>query len=622
MKSYIVDAETDALVGYTKCWNIVLRDADTGKVDHVLRNLHEDATQLKEILKDDPLLIGHNIVGFDYYVLNWLLERKYPQEKVYDTLVVSRLLDYNQKGGHSLEAWGTYFKYQKSLFNDFSQWSQPLEDRCIIDTEITYKLYVEQQNAYKKHPKHWENAYELEHKSAWFCETLHSNGFHFDIDTAQSLLQQLTPLVQSLEAELCEAFLPKAIPIRTITPTLTKKGTLHLKDFRWMGEGPLDLSGFSEGHPYTIFQYEPFNPRSSKQRVERLNAAGWKPVNKTKGHLEALRSDSNEKLDHYRIWGWTCDEENLATLPETAPPAAHKLKQFLLLSNRLSTLTEWMNLYNPVTKRIHGRFYHIGAWTHRMSHSNPNMANVPSLNDRFGRVQPYGTEFRSLWSVPPGHCLVGCDAEGIQLRLFAHFCNDSKLIEAIANGNKDLGTDIHTLNQKVLGTICNSRGVAKTYIYALLLGAGKEKQAHILSCTPYEALAGLKRILEYYPGWQYLKDSRLREDAKRGHFVGLDKRLVLFPAPHYILAGYLQNGESVVMKRASLLWSKELRHLQIPFRAVDFVHDEWQTETLPEFADKVGQVQADSIRIVGEDLGLNCPLAGNYNIGMNWKETH
>ena len=96
----------------------------------------------------------------------------------------------------------------------------------------------------------------------------------------------------------------------------------------------------------------------------------------------------------------------------------------------------------------------------------------------------------------------------------------------------------------------------------------------------------------------------------------------LFPAPHYILAGYLQNGESVVMKRASLLWSKELRHLQIPFRAVDFVHDEWQTETLPEFADKVGQVQADSIRIVGEDLGLNCPLAGNYNIGMNWKETH
>ena len=76
------------------------------------------------------------------------------------------------------------------------------------------------------------------------------------------------------------------------------------------------------------------------------------------------------------------------------------------------------------------------------------------------------------------------------------------------------------------------------------------------------------------------------------------------------------------MKMASLLWNDELTSKGVPFTFVNDVHDEWQTETLPEFADVVGQVQAKAIMLVGEQLGLNCPLAGKYVIGKNWKETH
>ena len=178
------------------------------------------------------------------------------------------------------------------------------------------------------------------------------------------------------------------------------------------------------------------------------------------------------------------------------------------------------------------------------------------------------------------------------------------------------------MNKAILDTICNSREVAKTYIYALLLGAGIHKQAEILSCTTRQAMEGLKRILDFYPGWKVLKDTTLRLDAERGYFTGLDGRKVIFPAPHYILAGYLQNGESVVMKKASVYWTETLTKLGIPYKFRTDVHDEWQTETTPQWGDAVGEIQSMSIQKIGEELKLNCPLAGKYVIGNNWKETH
>ena len=49
-----------------------------------------------------------------------------------------------------------------------------------------------------------------------------------------------------------------------------------------------------------------------------------------------------------------------------------------------------------------------------------------------------------------------------------------------------------------------------------------------------------------------------------------------------------------------------------------------------EIAVKVAKLKADSLRLVGEELKLNCPLAGSYwnddlndyTIGINWSVTH
>lgn len=625
MKTYVFDTETNALFNYDKLHCAVFHCVETGE-EHVFRNVHCDSEPLVSFLhklqsfgKEGVALVCHNLIGYDRGVLRRFCDIDIVSIfSCLDTLVLSRLLNYNQEGGHSLDSWGKYFGIKKSGYDDFSQWSQELEDRCKIDVTINVKLYKYFLRFIED--KKWQPSIDLEHKTAILCEQLHENGVGFNVERARELHNELTQKVSDLLVSFSSVFPKRSMLVKEIHPVATKSGAIHSKDFRWMEER--DLTAFSVDAPFSLFEWSEFNPNSPRQRVERLNAAGWRPYNKTKGHIKAERDRDFDKLKEYKVYGWAVDEENLATLPDDAPEAIKKLKEYILLASRLSSLTEWIGLYNETTGRIHPTFNPIGAWSHRKSHVHPNSANIPSLLDKQGRVQPYGAEFRELFYSTMKRKLIGCDAEGIQLRLFAHYCNDQKLITAISTGNKDEKTDIHSLNKAVLDTICNSRDTAKTYIYALLLGAGIKKQAAILNCSVSEAALGLERILEYYPGWKELKSTRLKDDAKRGFFFGLDGRKVLFPSAHHILAGYLQNGESVVMKRACLKWHEKLTKLGVPFLFVNDVHDEWQTEGLEEYAEVIGQTQSEAIYEVGVELGLNCPLAGKFKIGNNWKETH
>jgi DNA polymerase I len=641
LSTVILDIEANGLRNPTKVWVIVCHCVEDGKTT-IFRGTDngigpETAEEFRTYAKSVKRWVGHNVLEYDFPVLNALGILPSPDVvNVIDTLIISRLVDYSREGGHSIEQYGTEFGEQKIKFNSWGAYSQEMEDYCVRDVHIASRVYTHYRSVIDD--PDWNDAIVLEHNFQRIVNDLHDNGFAFSSTKASRLLSQVTKELTTLDKEILDAFPKKLVPVREIHPRLTKYGTLNRADFRWYKGN--DFTIFSGG-PFTLCRWQEFNPASHKQLIHVLNAAGWRPTERTQSHIETEREIARQKrngivdksltdkLEKLKVYGWKINEENLSTLPSTCPAPARLLAKRILYESRRRTLQEWLDLVQT-DGRIHGKFLGIGAWTHRMAHRQPNTANIPREFREDGSVKLLGKELRELWCAPPKRLLVGVDAEGIQLRIFAHYIDDQEFTDALIRGKKSDKTDPHSLNQRILGSHCKTRQAAKRFIYALLLGGGINKLAQILDCDVSQAKDALSLLLQRYTGFARLRKTSIPKDAKAGYFIGLDGRKVYLPGEsqrdreHLAMSGYLQNGEAIIIKKAATI-TKGLKFVNI-------VHDEYQVETSQKMSEatKAAEMLTEAIREAGEYYKLKCPLAGSYwnddhndyTIGTNWYATH
>jgi hypothetical protein len=445
-KTVVLNIEANGLTP-DRIWCATCIDVDTGE-EHEFRHPDLDKDVFMDFMSTVVGVIGHNIIGYDAPVLKRF--NLWKPCDVTDTLVVSRVLDFNRNGGHSLAAWAAALGVEKTIQPPWEEFSEALVAHSLQNCRLTVALYRRFQKYIES--RRWTGPIQLEHFIATELQIVHENGFHFSLDKAEELRYNISREVEKFDREILDAFCPKVNLVREIHPRLTKFGTFNRNDFRWHTSN--DLSDFNGG-PFSLIEYTPFNPGSPAQIVERLNEAGWKPTEKTKSHLKALRDKDQEKIAKFEKTGWKVSEVNLDTLPDTAPDACKLLARRIKYASRVRVLNEWIE-NTHADGRIHGRINHVGAWTHRCSHDKPNTGNIPRDDAEFGR------EMRSLWCVDDGY-LVGVDAESIQLRVLAHYIKDKRFTESLLSGKKEDGTDPHSLNKQALGTPCASRNDAKTF---------------------------------------------------------------------------------------------------------------------------------------------------------------
>lgn len=668
-KIVVGDVETDALAGYKTIHCCVFNTMDgTEYVFEEPTRLPWVAKQMKEFLHEYRTIAGHHFIAFDYGALDDLLPGTITDQRILDTLVLGRLINYPRKGGHSIAAIGEGFGIKKEGkdITDFSVYTEEMLRRCKSDVRINLRE-LQRLMRFLKDPE-WDRAIEIEHFVEWQARRMRLNGLEFDTEAAEGLYQDLATRLAPIDKALSEAFPAAEKEIKYVTPTFTKAGTLHSKDFRWAQNYEFtydkasakvtlgdridsripDLSDF-DGSPFSLVELIPFNPGSPSQIVTRLNEAGWKPTEKTKGHLEHIKNrrfwkgtkdEYAERLRDFQATGWKVSETNLLTLPDSAPSAARQLAERITIASRVSDVEEWLGLVAG-DGRLHPYLSGIGAWTHRMAHSRPNSANIPvaKRSDRDSEFQKWVNDIndrmRALFIAGSGKRLLGTDADGIQMRIFAHLVGDERLISALVSGDKSKGTDIHSVHQRALGAVCKSRDAAKTFIYAFLLGAGIAKVAEILECSQQDAKKAVNNFLDFYPGLKELKQHRIPKDASRGYFIGLDGRKVVCDSEHLMLSGYLQNGEKIIMSYALREWLGELEKLSIDFSLINWVHDEWQT-LIPDdndLAKTVTDIQIQALRDTTDILKLKCPMEGTtskhkladgtfFYGGYSWQETH
>lgn len=371
-------------------------------------------------------------------------------------------------------------------------------------------------------------------------------------------------LLSTLQAKLVllEAELQSIFPTK-VTPRVSEKTGKELK--------PL---------------IEPFNPGSRKQIGERLQEKGWKPEKFTETGQPIVDEGTLEGLDF---------------------PEAKAIAEYLLLQKRIAQIDSWLKTVGK-DGRVHGRVITNGAVTGRMTHHSPNMAQVPSCGS------PYGEECRDLWIVEKGYKLVGIDASGLELRMLAHYMQDDAYIYEVTQG------DIHTANQKAAGL--ETRSQAKTFIYAFLYGAGAAKIGKVVGAGAQEGQKLIDSFLENTPTLDVLRKKVANICKLSGSLPGLDGRRLHVRSDHAALNTLLQGAGAIVMKQALVLLDTRLQQLDIDYKFVANVHDEWQIEVAEDYADMVGKLGVRAIEDAGRVLNMRCPLTGEYKVGNSWKETH
>lgn len=562
-------------------------------------------------LQNAELIVGHNIIKFDIPAIQKAYNGFVPRGTIRDTLVLCRLIwtdirDRDSRamrkgrvpndvfGRHSLEAWGHRLGLLKDQFIfGFERWCREMDDYCEQDVWVNKGLWdlVQSKN-------YSEEAIELEHEVAKIIWRQEQFGFAFDVSRAAEIYALLQDKREEVGERLKQAFKPWYKKGPEFTPKRDDK-----------------VRGYVAGAKFTRIILTEFNPNSRDQIADRLMTLyGWEP----KEFCDGGRPEINEKTVK------TCD------CPEQAD-----LLEYLMLTKRIGQLYEgkeaWMKLVQE-DGRIHGVVNSNGARTGRMTHSHPNTTQCPQMR------QPWGPEFRSLWvaSTDPDDdwVLVGCDAEGLELRMLAHYMarwDNGEYAKAVVHGDKKEGTDAHSINMKALGI--TDRDDAKTWFYAFIYGAGNKKLGWTINDKLSDGKAQTKggqlrkNFLDGLPALRALQESVKAVAKRKGYLKGLDGRKLYCPSLHSALNTLLQSAGGLVMKKALVIADKRLQveaklKPGVDYEFVQNSHDEWQVQTRRDNAELVGAILKTSIGYAGAEFKLRVPLTGDYKIGKSWAETH
>lgn len=533
---------------------------------------HEIGAGIKKLQEAD-VLWAHNGAAYDKPVLERLYRCQLPP--VRDTLVISKILYPDIKnhpiGDNKLESWGKHLGTLKGEYEGgWDEFNEEMFFYCEQDVEV--------QDALVSHlaPRIEEYRFPelLETKVATFIGEQIDNGISFDREACDLLEQELISAMARIEDELQIAFPPLPIQLKTKV------------------------------------KYQVFNPGSRKQIAERLIAKyGWKPTKRT------------EPTKNFPEGQVQIDEKVLEDMPY---PEAALLNRWNLMKKRIEHVDAWIaNYEDHGTGRIHGFVNPLGCVSSRMSHSGPNLAQVTKVvmdkatkKPLTGEAGGWGWDSRKLFRASEGKVMVGADLSGLELRCLA---NRMWAWDNGAYAKVLLEGDIHTTNMEAAGL--TSRDNAKTFIYALLYGAGDEKIGKIVSGTKNDGARLRSQFLSNLPALASLLSFVHMRTERFKSLVGIDGRLIPVRSKHMALNTQLQSDGAIIAKVAFVLAYPTLTR-QMGVKFLLNIHDEFQVECDPEKADAVGQALVESMQKAGTVLGCKIPITGEYKIGNNWAETH
>ena len=408
----------------------------------------------------------------------------------------------------------------------------------------------------------------LEHQVATILTQQEIHGWYFDEKSARELESTLRTELESTQAKLRADF--PYVAGTVFTPKRDNQRT-----------------GYVKGVPFT--RLKDFNPQSRDHISWILQThCDWTPT--------SLTASGKAVIDE-------------TVLKDIGTDISLRFLRVLELTKQLGMISEGVNAWQKLvttSSRIH-HHCSVGCATHRASHRNPNLSQVPS-----------DERFRRLFTASPDLVMVGADLSGIELRMLAHYLaryDGGRYADILLNG------DIHQENADKIGI---SRRQVKTVTYAFLYGAGDQKIGTSFDGSLGETQSkrkGKEIRKAFVDAIEGLSDllKAVKRAAERGYVRGLDSRNISVDKGHVALNYLLQGSAAIIAKRWMVLADEQLDSHS---HQLGFIHDELQYETIPASVNDLKFLLELTAVQAGEYYNLRLPIAAEAKSGKNWAEVH
>lgn len=309
------------------------------------------------------------------------------------------------------------------------------------------------------------------------------------------------------------------------------------------------------------------------------------------------------KQYNYKTKALSADYDSLIKIKDAHPiiPLILQYREYPMVYNTFIQGT----LEKLKGDRIYPEFKVNGTKGARISHHNPNMANLPTSGGIKGIFIPDdGYEFSEF------------DYSQLEVCIEAHLTQDKNLLDIVCNGASKHDITAHNLGIP--------RALAKTVNFAMQYFCGANKVAAILKCSKKEGQHAWNKFWETYPGPKKLKDEsdqRIKDGLPLIDLFGRQRRFIhqeYAPWDKVFRSGYnflVQSPGGQLMNNACYTANELLRRHRVG-KVVLTVHDSGLVSTARGVTECWAPRVAEIMIQQGIEARLSVPLKVSSSIGM------
>jgi hypothetical protein len=617
MEGWLYDIEgNDLYLGCATVWYIRLKSLDGVRTTKIypfrdgVQKTYEKYMEWVVSFPDGALVVGHNILGYDQWMM-WKLFNIIPKVgkngkdfiegkhvQFVDTLYLSQYLEPDLPA-HSLEylARGSETEklpYRQMLIEagalqadapkgaEFKFYHPLMDEYCDADVDanigVFHRLWKKAQNLYSEwlHP-----SYRMGQKNFYLMNAQAFTGVAFDEEAAKILLENIIVQVAAIKEEV----LPQ-LPLRPLKKGEQKAYQICAKPFKKDGSLSSHAINFIEKHKgidkgehvYEFYGEDyklrggallnvqlPMELKDQMEFKDYLIGMGWRPT------MFNLQKDENGKTMRDPV-----TKKVITTSPKLQEqgklcpnleamehPVIKGVVKYLSLRNRQGTLEGWLK--NP-RLRWDGRLSASSSGltsTHRQKHIS--VCNIPKVENLLGE------EFRSLFKAEDGMAFVGVDSAALENRVTASYTykyDGGKYADLILNGDSHSYNAVAFFPVETAGFDPSSpdhdkdhpkfkkwRGKAKNGLYCLLYGGQAAKLAQTLGIPDRQGKQAFEAFWDANPALKAFRDAVTeywKTTGKSEKLPAIDGRWLMTRSPHSLVNLICQSAGAIATDLAMI----------------------------------------------------------------------